>query len=71
MRSARELDESMDFALEEKIMRAQKKKHEAAVQQIQKIKEKLFPNGELQERVENFIPYYLKYGGAALTKSCR
>ena len=48
--------------LEEKITRAEKKKHEISLQQIQKLKEKFFPGGSFQERHENFIPYYLKYG---------
>lgn len=50
--------------LEEKITRAQKKKHETSLQQIQKLKDKLFPEGTLQERHDNFIPYYLKYGNS-------
>ncbi len=49
-------------ALEDKIIRAQKKKHEIAVNQLRKLKEKLFPEGMPQERFENFIPYYIKYG---------
>jgi len=49
-------------ALEDKITRAQKKKHEISVNQVRKLKEKLFPENTLQERYENFMPYYLKYG---------
>lgn len=52
---------ALDF-LEEKITRAEKKKNEVSLQQIQKLKEKFFPGGSFQERHENFIPYYLKYG---------
>lgn len=48
--------------IEEKIIRAQKKKHEIFINQLRKLKEKLFPEGILQERYENFIPYYIKYG---------
>jgi bacillithiol biosynthesis cysteine-adding enzyme BshC len=48
--------------LEEKVIRAGKRRHETSIQQIQKIKEKLFPNGKLHERTDNFIPYYVKYG---------
>jgi bacillithiol synthase len=49
-------------ALEEKTIRAAKKKHETAIQQIQKLKSRYFPDGNLHERTDNFIPYYLKYG---------
>jgi uncharacterized protein YllA (UPF0747 family) len=49
-------------SLEEKLVRLQKRKHETELQQIRKIKEKYFPSGSAQERQENFIPWYLKYG---------
>ena len=49
-------------ALEKKMLRAFKQKNETAVSQIEKIKQKLFPNGELQERHDTFIPFYLKHG---------
>ncbi|MBK7851992.1 MAG: bacillithiol biosynthesis cysteine-adding enzyme BshC [Bacteroidetes bacterium] len=48
--------------IEEKVIRAKKKKSENEVNQIVKLKEKLFPNNSLQERIENFIPFYLRYG---------
>jgi bacillithiol biosynthesis cysteine-adding enzyme BshC len=48
--------------LEKKMIRAEKRKYEAEQQQIQQIKEALFPTGGLQERVENFMPYYAKWG---------
>jgi bacillithiol synthase len=48
--------------LEKKMIKAEIKKFEAQQRQIQKIKENLFPMGELQERVENFMPYYAKWG---------
>jgi bacillithiol synthase len=51
-------------SLEEKAIRAAKKKHETAIQQIQKLKSKLFPADKLHERMENFLPYYIKYGDA-------
>ncbi|CAN5572930.1 bacillithiol biosynthesis cysteine-adding enzyme BshC [soil metagenome] len=50
--------------LEEKITRSQKKKHEVSLQQIQKLKERFFPGGTPQERIDNFLPYYAKYGSA-------
>ncbi len=48
--------------LEQKLLRLEKKKHETTLNQIEKIKAQLFPNNSLQERHDNFIPFYLKYG---------
>lgn len=48
-------------ALEAKLIRAGKQKHETEVNQIRSIKEKLFPKNGLQERYDNFMPFYLKY----------
>jgi bacillithiol synthase len=48
--------------LEQKISKAEKNKHETGINQLKKLKEKLFPGNGLQERYENFIPYYIKYG---------
>lgn len=48
--------------LEAKLVKAEKQKHDTALQQIQNLKEKLLPGGGLQERYENFIPLYLKHG---------
>lgn len=48
--------------IENKILKAEKRKHETAIQQIRSLKEKLFPENELQERYDNFIQFYLKYG---------
>ncbi|MBK8554818.1 MAG: bacillithiol biosynthesis cysteine-adding enzyme BshC [Lewinellaceae bacterium] len=45
-----------------RIVRAEKQKHEVAINQIRNLKEKLFPGNGMQERFDNFIPYYLKYG---------
>ena len=49
-------------ALEKKIVKAEKKKFEAEQRQLHKLKEQLFPNNNLQERVENFMLYYAKEG---------
>lgn len=54
--------------LEEKAIRARKKKHENELNQIQKLKEKLFPNNGLQERSENFASFYLRYGSKFITE---
>ncbi|MGG9972783.1 bacillithiol biosynthesis cysteine-adding enzyme BshC [Ferruginibacter sp. SUN002] len=48
--------------LEKKLLRAEKKKFEAQQRQLHKIKSQLFPNHSLQERIDNFLPYYAKYG---------
>lgn len=48
--------------LEGRLLRAEKKKEDVAINQIKKMKAKLFPNEGLQERHDNFIPFYLKYG---------
>lgn len=48
--------------IEGKLMRAEKQKHETAINQIRSLKEKLFPGNGLQERFDNFLPFYIKYG---------
>jgi bacillithiol biosynthesis cysteine-adding enzyme BshC len=48
--------------LEKKMLRAEKKKMHVQLSKISRLKESLFPSGNLQERVENFITYYLQYG---------
>lgn len=48
--------------LEKKMLRSEKKKHTALTGQLQKLKSGLFPNNTLQERVENILPYYARYG---------
>lgn len=48
--------------LEKKLLKADKHNHEEALIQIERVKDKLFPNGGLQERTENFASLYLKHG---------
>jgi bacillithiol biosynthesis cysteine-adding enzyme BshC len=48
--------------LESRLQRAEKKKHETAINQIKSIREKLFPTNSLQERHENISSFYLRYG---------
>ncbi len=48
--------------LEKKLLKSEKRKHEIALQKISKLKKNLFPNNSLQERFDNFIPFYLKHG---------
>ncbi len=66
------LENSADFAktktnhllenLEKKLFRAEKRKHEVSLKQIENVKNKLFPSGTLQERVVNIAPMYVNYG---------
>ena len=49
--------------LEGRIHRAEKQKHDTALKQIASLKEKLYPkNDGLQERYDNFMGFYLRYG---------
>jgi bacillithiol synthase len=50
------------ITVEEKFRRSLKKKNEDLVLQFNAVYEKLFPSGELQERHDNFIPFYLNDG---------
>lgn len=54
-------------ALEKKMLRAEKRKFTDHRRQVHTIKEKLFPNNSLQERIDNFMPYYAKYGQSFIT----
>ncbi len=54
--------------LEAKMLKAEKRKQETAVSQIRSVHASLFPEGNLQERRENFIPYYNKEFIAALVQ---
>jgi bacillithiol synthase len=49
--------------LEARLLKAEKQKHEVEINQIRVLKEKLFPNNGLQERHDNLISFYFKYGG--------
>jgi bacillithiol biosynthesis cysteine-adding enzyme BshC len=48
--------------LEKKFFRAEKRKHEVSLKQIENVKNRLFPTGVLQERVLNIAPMYVNYG---------
>lgn len=48
--------------LEKKLLRAEKKKYEAEQRQIQTIRTALFPRNGLQERIDNFMPWYALWG---------
>ncbi len=51
-------------ALEKKLMRAEKRTFDTQHRQLQKLKALLFPGRSLQERKENFLPWYACYGPA-------
>ena len=48
--------------LENKFFKLDKNNHAVALKRITKLKENLFPKKSLQERYDNFIPFYLKDG---------
>jgi len=48
--------------LKEKTMEAQKRRHEVALRQIQKVTNSLLPNGNLQERELNVLHFLNKHG---------
>jgi len=48
--------------LEGRLIRAEKQKHEVGLNQIRSIKDKLYPNNGLQERYDNFLSLYTRYG---------
>ncbi|MEO5685342.1 MAG: bacillithiol biosynthesis cysteine-adding enzyme BshC [Chitinophagaceae bacterium] len=50
------------YELEKKMLRAEKRKYKDQLHQIQAVKAVLFPMNSLQERIENFMPYYAKWG---------
>lgn len=52
--------------LEGRLLRAQKQQFETELNQIRSLKEKLFPGGGLQERHDNFIPFFHKHGNTFL-----
>ena len=53
---------SLDY-LQSKMLKAEKTKNEVGINKLRKAKHKLFPgNDGLQERYDNFMPFYLRYG---------
>ncbi len=45
-----------------RLLRTEKQHQDTQLRQIQKVKDKLSPQGGLQERYDNFIAYYVTYG---------
>ncbi len=50
--------------LEKKMLKAEKKKFETQQRQIKKIKSAVYPNNNLQERVDNILEYITLYGNS-------
>ncbi|RYY59445.1 MAG: bacillithiol biosynthesis cysteine-adding enzyme BshC [Chitinophagaceae bacterium] len=48
--------------LQKKMLRAEKRKFADRERQIRTVKNNLFPNNSLQERVENILPFYARWG---------
>ncbi|MEQ8470139.1 MAG: bacillithiol biosynthesis cysteine-adding enzyme BshC [Marinoscillum sp.] len=46
-----------------RLKKAEEQNNETAMSQIDNVKEKLFPNGNLQERHDNFLNFYLNHPG--------
>ncbi|MFN8283942.1 MAG: bacillithiol biosynthesis cysteine-adding enzyme BshC [Chitinophagales bacterium] len=53
--------QSIDI-IQKRLIKSLKQKNETELNQIEKIKTQLFPQNNLQERVDNFSSYYAKYG---------
>jgi hypothetical protein len=51
-------------ALEKKMLKAEKKKQAVSLERIQHVKNELFPENSLQERVDNFAEWVGEYGWA-------
>ncbi|MBO9205353.1 MULTISPECIES: bacillithiol biosynthesis cysteine-adding enzyme BshC [Niastella] len=54
--------------LEKKLLRAEKKKYEAEQRQIQVVRTAIFPRNGLQERVDNFMPWFALWGKEFIQK---
>ncbi|RMD76034.1 MAG: bacillithiol biosynthesis cysteine-adding enzyme BshC, partial [Bacteroidetes bacterium] len=50
--------------IETRLVRAEKQKHDQAISQIRKLRDKLFPDGKLQERHDNFLNIVTRVGEA-------
>lgn len=48
--------------LENKLIKAEKRNQQTAIEQLENLKKRLFPGGALQERIHNIAPMYVNYG---------
>jgi len=65
--ASRKMNQQLKF-LEEKILRAAKKRNKTVIQQLHKTKNNLYPGNHLQERVFNIVPFLIKYDFTILDK---
>lgn len=45
--------------IEKRLKKAEEQRHQTELQQLEGLQDKLFPNGSLQERTDNFLNFYL------------
>ena len=45
--------------IQKRLKKSEEQKHEVAINQLKKVIDKLFPNGNLQEREDNFLNFYI------------
>jgi len=57
--------------LEKKLVRAEKRNHITRINQIEQLKQTLFPSNGLQERTENFGLFYVKWGQTLIDELIR
>ena len=48
--------------LKKRLIKAKKDKNRELLESYWNLNEKVFPKGNLHERYDNFVPYYLKHG---------
>jgi len=48
--------------LRKKLIRAEKRRQKVSMDKVERVHQKLFPGGSLQERYDNLSPYYCEYG---------
>jgi bacillithiol synthase len=58
---------AIQHRLQTKLIAAYKKKDQISAQKIETLHQHIFPNRTLQERHDNFIPYYLAHGNHLFT----
>ena len=49
-------------SLEARLKKAEKQRFDVGIKQLSSVKEKLFPNNGLQERTENFLTFFTRFG---------
>lgn len=45
--------------IEKRLKKSEERNHETAIKQVESVKNKLFPDGKLQERSDNFLNFYI------------